>query len=79
MQLPIFNEQFVIDRLLEAVCRLEYPLDKLEIQVLDDSTDETSRRSPATWWNNMPPRFSRHLSTTAPIATATRRARWPKD
>ncbi len=41
VQLPIFNEQFVIDRLLEACCRLEYPKDKLQIQVLDDSTDET--------------------------------------
>ncbi|GAC1433654.1 MAG: glycosyltransferase family 2 protein [Terriglobales bacterium] len=41
VQLPIFNEQFVIDRLLEAVCRLDYPREKLDIQVLDDSTDET--------------------------------------
>ncbi|HWG21139.1 MAG TPA: cellulose synthase family protein [Terracidiphilus sp.] len=41
VQLPIFNEQFVIDRLLEAVCAMEYPPEKLEIQVLDDSTDET--------------------------------------
>jgi cellulose synthase/poly-beta-1,6-N-acetylglucosamine synthase-like glycosyltransferase len=42
VQLPIFNEQFVIDRLLEAVCAMEYPSEKLEIQVLDDSTDETT-------------------------------------
>jgi cellulose synthase/poly-beta-1,6-N-acetylglucosamine synthase-like glycosyltransferase len=41
IQLPIFNEQFVIDRLIEAVCSMEYPREKLEIQVLDDSTDET--------------------------------------
>jgi cellulose synthase/poly-beta-1,6-N-acetylglucosamine synthase-like glycosyltransferase len=41
VQLPIFNEQFVIERLLEAVCKLQYPREKLEIQVLDDSTDET--------------------------------------
>jgi cellulose synthase/poly-beta-1,6-N-acetylglucosamine synthase-like glycosyltransferase len=41
IQLPIFNEQFVIDRLIEAVCAMEYPHEKLEIQVLDDSTDET--------------------------------------
>jgi len=41
VQLPIFNEQFVVERLLDAVCRLEYPLDKLDVQVLDDSTDET--------------------------------------
>ena len=41
VQLPIFNEQYVIDRLIEACCRLEYPADLLQIQVLDDSTDET--------------------------------------
>jgi cellulose synthase/poly-beta-1,6-N-acetylglucosamine synthase-like glycosyltransferase len=43
VQLPIFNEQFVIDRLIEAVCAMDYPRDKLEIQVLDDSTDETQQ------------------------------------
>src|SRR5207248_4351733 len=41
VQLPIFNEQYVIDRLLQAVCRLEYPRERLDIQLLDDSTDET--------------------------------------
>ncbi len=41
VQLPIYNEQFVIDRLIEAVCAMDYPREKLEIQVLDDSTDET--------------------------------------
>jgi len=41
VQLPIFNEQFVIDRLIDAVCSMDYPREKLEIQVLDDSTDET--------------------------------------
>jgi len=41
IQLPIFNEQFVIDRLIDACCRLNYPRDRFEIQVLDDSTDET--------------------------------------
>ena len=41
VQLPIFNEQFVVERLLDSICRLNYPLDKLDIQVLDDSTDET--------------------------------------
>jgi cellulose synthase/poly-beta-1,6-N-acetylglucosamine synthase-like glycosyltransferase len=43
VQLPIFNEQFVIDRLIEAICAMEYPSDRLEIQVLDDSTDETQQ------------------------------------
>jgi len=41
IQLPVFNEMYVVERLIEAVCRIEYPRDLLEIQVLDDSTDET--------------------------------------
>jgi len=41
IQLPIFNEQYVIDRLVDAVCKFDYPRDRVEIQVLDDSTDET--------------------------------------
>src|SRR5262245_20682974 len=41
VQLPLYNEVYVADRLIEAVCRFEYPRDRLEIQVLDDSTDET--------------------------------------
>src|SRR5947207_1598211 len=42
VQLPIFNEMYVADRLIDAVCELNYPSDLLEIQVLDDSTDETT-------------------------------------
>ncbi len=41
VQLPIYNEMFVVERLLESVARLNYPADLLEIQLLDDSTDET--------------------------------------
>ena len=41
VQLPIFNEQYVVERLLENICQLKYPKEKLDIQVLDDSTDET--------------------------------------
>src|SRR5574338_386750 len=41
VQLPIYNEMYVVDRLIDAVCRLEYPRDRFEVQVLDDSTDET--------------------------------------
>ncbi len=37
----MFNEQLVAERIIEAACRIEYPRDRLEIQVLDDSTDET--------------------------------------
>lgn len=41
VQLPLYNERYVARRLLEAVGRLDYPSDRLEIQVLDDSTDDT--------------------------------------
>ncbi len=41
VQLPLYNEMYVADRLIEAVCRLDYPRERLEIQVLDDSADET--------------------------------------
>ena len=42
VQLPLYNERYVACRLVEAVCRLDYPRDRLEIQVLDDSTDDTT-------------------------------------
>src|SRR6202051_1258420 len=41
MQLPIFNEVYVVERLLRSVSELDYPRDLLQIQVLDDSTDDT--------------------------------------
>jgi len=41
IQLPLYNEMYVADRLIDAVCRIDYPHDRLEIQVLDDSVDET--------------------------------------
>lgn len=41
IQLPVFNELYVMERLLENIARIDYPKNKLEIQVLDDSTDET--------------------------------------
>jgi cellulose synthase/poly-beta-1,6-N-acetylglucosamine synthase-like glycosyltransferase len=42
VQLPLYNEMYVAERLIDAVCRLDYPAGRLEIQVLDDSTDETT-------------------------------------
>ena len=42
IQLPVFNELYVVDRLITAVAKMNYPADLLEIQVLDDSTDQTS-------------------------------------
>ena len=41
VQLPIFNERYVIERLVEAVAKFDYPVELLDVQVLDDSTDET--------------------------------------
>src|SRR3990167_6814676 len=43
VQLPIYNERYVAPRLLEAIRRLNYPRGRLEVQVLDDSTDDTPR------------------------------------
>ena len=42
IQLPLYNEMYVVDRLINSVCAIDYPNDKMEIQVLDDSTDETT-------------------------------------
>ena len=41
IQLPLYNEMYVVRRLIDASCAIEYPKDRIEIQVLDDSTDET--------------------------------------
>jgi cellulose synthase/poly-beta-1,6-N-acetylglucosamine synthase-like glycosyltransferase len=41
IQLPVFNEMYVVERLITAVCQIRYPRELLEIQVLDDSVDET--------------------------------------
>jgi cellulose synthase/poly-beta-1,6-N-acetylglucosamine synthase-like glycosyltransferase len=52
VQLPLYNERFVAKRLLDAAARLDWPLDKLEIQVLDDSDDDTCSivDERAAWW-----------------------------
>jgi cellulose synthase/poly-beta-1,6-N-acetylglucosamine synthase-like glycosyltransferase len=42
IQLPLYNEMYVAERLIKAICEIEYRKDKMEIQVLDDSTDETT-------------------------------------
>jgi cellulose synthase/poly-beta-1,6-N-acetylglucosamine synthase-like glycosyltransferase len=41
IQLPIYNERYVVERLIESVCRFDYPKELLEVQILDDSTDDT--------------------------------------
>jgi cellulose synthase/poly-beta-1,6-N-acetylglucosamine synthase-like glycosyltransferase len=47
VQLPLYNELYVVERLIDSVSRIEYPRELLEIQVLDDSTDETASRARA--------------------------------
>ena len=42
VQLPVYNELYVVERLIDSIVKLRYPSDKMEIQVLDDSTDETT-------------------------------------
>jgi cellulose synthase/poly-beta-1,6-N-acetylglucosamine synthase-like glycosyltransferase len=41
IQLPVYNERYVVNRLIDSVCAIRYPKDKLHIQVLDDSTDDS--------------------------------------
>ena len=48
VQLPLFNEMYVVERLVKAVTEIDYPREKFEIQVLDDSTDETVNLAEAT-------------------------------
>src|SRR6267143_1805509 len=48
IQLPLFNEMYVVGRLVKAVTEIDYPRDRMEIQVLDDSTDETRSIARAT-------------------------------
>ncbi len=43
IQLPLYNEMYVAERLINAVCNIDYPKESLDIQVLDDSTDETKQ------------------------------------
>ena len=43
VQLPVYNERYVVERLIDAVGALRYPRDRLDVQVLDDSTDDTTR------------------------------------
>jgi cellulose synthase/poly-beta-1,6-N-acetylglucosamine synthase-like glycosyltransferase len=47
VQLPVYNEKHVVERLIDTVAGLDYPRDRLQIQILDDSTDQTSRLAEA--------------------------------
>ena len=48
VQLPMYNEPYVAQRIIEACCNFDWPRDRLQIQVLDDSTDDTRRIAQAT-------------------------------
>ena len=79
IQLPIYNERYVIERLVEAVSRFDYPRELLDIQVLDDSTDETQRDRRALAWSGTARKACPSGTCTAPIAKVTRPARSPMD
>ena len=70
VQLPIYNERYVVERLIRAACALDYPADRLEIQVLDDSTDDTSGIAAAGTTSG---------TCGAATAAASRRVRWRRD
>ena len=53
VQLPIFNEQYVVERLLDSICRLDYPREKLDIQVLDEFEPTRRWRSHVAWSSDM--------------------------
>jgi len=59
VQLPLFNERRVVERLIDAVAALDYPADRLDLQVLDDSTDETTALAEAA--------VARHRARGVPI------------
>ncbi len=79
IQLPIYNERYVVERLLEETAKVDYPHELLQIQVLDDSTDDTH---PFT--RDLVGILSRGGSADrdtfiAPTGTGTKRARWRTD
>ena len=77
VQLPMFNEKFVVDRLLESVAALDYPQDKLEIQILDDSTDDTTEQCYRKV-EELSPAALTPSASTARTAPASRQARWKR-
>ncbi len=64
VQLPVYNEMFVVERLIDAACALDYPAGRLTIQVLDDSTDGTTALARS--------RVAYHAAKGAPITLITR-------
>ena len=69
IQLPIFNERYVIERLVEAMSRFDYPRELLDVQVLDDSIDETRRSCARVRGTLSGARLADSLLCTAPNRT----------
>lgn len=67
IQLPLYNEKYVVERLLATVAQMDYPRDRLEIQVLDDSTDDTTELARAA--------VERYAAVGVPITYFHRRRR----
>ena len=81
VQLPIFNEIYVVERLLKSVSELDYPRERLQIQVLDDSTDETRQLTASCAQKTDRARLQRRVDPSHRSRRVTRRGRlrpgWP--
>ena len=75
IQLPVFNEKYMLERLLGAVTKLDYPVDRLQIQVLDNSADDTALLSARVSWKNIAPAASISNVSSALNEAATKPAR----
>ena len=77
VQLPLYNEPFVAERLIDNIARMRYPRDRFEVQVLDDSTDETTAicERAAAWfsswlnWRRRSPAMRLNAFDTRPISS----------
>ena len=78
VQLPMYNEDLVAERIIKAACKIDYPREKLEIQVLDDSTDHSADIARKRLRGDGRPSVSRSPTCTARTAPATRRVPCPK-
>src|SRR5438876_10930538 len=72
IQLPVYNEMYVVERLVEAACRVRYPRELLEIQVFDDSTDRTAE-IPLPRCANIAKSGSISITSTGPTAKVSKR------
>ena len=79
IQLPLYNERYVLERLIDEVVKIEYPRELLQIQVLDDSTDDTPRVRRGAVRTISQHRASHRISAPRPIAKALKPARCRRD